>query len=193
MLKAALGNQAAVKQLRNGMAALHAIDGVMTPYRKGDYEAALQAAEAFRQDGEVSASYCFYRGSCLAHLGRLPEAETWLRRNISLRQKKELRHLSIGYTTLGHLLVQDWAVRRSGGMFCGQHAAISGTELRLPEHGGSPAPQRRRAIRSGALGQAIGGESQGRSRNPAGAAQAVPRGKPGNARLGGSRGVAQLG
>jgi tetratricopeptide (TPR) repeat protein len=107
LICAACGNQAAVKRLRHGMAALQAIDKVMTPYRKGDYEAALAATEAFRQDGEVSASYCFYRGANLSHLGRLPEAETWLRRNIAMRTKKETRHISIGYTSLGRLLLQS--------------------------------------------------------------------------------------
>jgi tetratricopeptide (TPR) repeat protein len=37
----------------------------------------------------------------------LQEAETWLQRNISMRQKDETRHISIGYTTLGHLLLQS--------------------------------------------------------------------------------------
>ena len=105
MLKAALGNRAAAQQLRRGMAALNAIDAVMKPYRKGDYQAALEAAEAFRYEGEVSPSYCFYRGANLMHLGRLPEAETWLRRNIEMRKKNETRHISIGYTSLGHLLL----------------------------------------------------------------------------------------
>src|SRR5580704_7730713 len=106
MLRAAFGNQAAANQLRRGMAALNAIDAVMTPYRKGDYQASLEAAEGFRYEGEVSESYCFYRGSNLAHLGRLQEAETWLRRNIEMRKKNETRHISIGYTTLGRLLLQ---------------------------------------------------------------------------------------
>jgi tetratricopeptide (TPR) repeat protein len=107
LVSATFGNQAAAQRLRHGMSALNAIDAVMTPYRKGDYQSALDAAEGFRQDGEVSASYCFYRGSCLAHLGRLPEAETWLQRNIAMRQTNETRYLSIGYTTLGHLLLQS--------------------------------------------------------------------------------------
>jgi tetratricopeptide (TPR) repeat protein len=106
MIRAACGSPAAAHQLRRGMAALNAIDAVMTPYRKGDYQASLEAAEGFRYEGEVSASYCFYRGSNLAHLGRLQEAETWLRRNIEMRKKNETRHISIGYTTLGRLLLQ---------------------------------------------------------------------------------------
>jgi tetratricopeptide (TPR) repeat protein len=107
LIQSAFGSHEAATRLRHGMATLNAIDGVMTPYRKGDYAAALEAAEGFRLDGEVSAPYCFYRGSCLAHLGRLPEAEVWLRRNIELRKSDpEKRHIAIGYTTLAHLMLQ---------------------------------------------------------------------------------------
>jgi tetratricopeptide (TPR) repeat protein len=106
LVTGALGSPKSIATLRHGMATLNAIDGFMEPYRRGDYEAALQATESFRQDGDVTASYCFYRGSCLAHLGRLPEAEVWLRRNIALRKEDQKRHLAIGYTTLGHLMLQ---------------------------------------------------------------------------------------
>jgi tetratricopeptide (TPR) repeat protein len=102
----AFGNHEAVTRLRHGMATLNAIDGVMGPYRRGDYEAALAASEGFRLDGEVSVSYCFYRGSCLAQLGRLAEAEVWLRRNIDMRPADDKRNLAIAYTTLGHLMLQ---------------------------------------------------------------------------------------
>jgi tetratricopeptide (TPR) repeat protein len=86
---------------------LPAINAVMEPHRRGDYEAALQASECLRRGGEVTAAYCFYRGANLAHLGRLEEAEVWLRRNIAMRdEKKERRHLAIGFTTLGHLMLQ---------------------------------------------------------------------------------------
>lgn len=106
LITGAFGNQKSVARLRQGMATLKAIDAEMEPYRRGDYEAALVAAEGFRHGGEVSASYSFYRGACLAHLGRLPEAEVWLRRNIEMRKEDEKRHLAIGCTTLGHLLLQ---------------------------------------------------------------------------------------
>jgi tetratricopeptide (TPR) repeat protein len=86
---------------------LAAVDGVMEPYRRGDYQAALEAAEAFRDDGEITHQYCFYRGASLAHLGRLEEAETWLRRTIALRTAGgEKRRLSIGLSSLGHVLLQ---------------------------------------------------------------------------------------
>src|SRR5580700_11043224 len=92
---------------------LRAISAVMEPYRRGDYEAALLGAESFRRGGQVTASYCFYRGQNLAHLGRLEEAEVWLRRNIAMRdqksmrdEKNEKRHLAIAYSSLGHLMLR---------------------------------------------------------------------------------------
>jgi tetratricopeptide (TPR) repeat protein len=106
LIGALFGSQASAERLRHGMAMRDALDSVMMPYRRGDYEAALQAAEGFRLDGDISAAYCFYRGACLAQLERLPEAETWLRRNIALRRENESRFLAIAYTTLGHLMLQ---------------------------------------------------------------------------------------
>src|SRR5271169_3445379 len=106
LITGALGSRNSIVKLRHGLATLKAIDGEMEPYRRGDYEAALQAAEGFRMDGEVTAPYCFYRGYNLMHLGRLQEAEVWLRRNIALRKEEQKRHLSIGFTALGHLMLQ---------------------------------------------------------------------------------------
>jgi tetratricopeptide (TPR) repeat protein len=101
------------------VATLQAINAVMEPYRRGDYEAALLGAESFRRGGQVTASYCFYRGSSLAHLGRLEEAEVWLRRNIVMRdgeslrgedatwsKAKKKRYLAIAYSSLAHLMLQ---------------------------------------------------------------------------------------
>jgi len=82
-------------------------NSVMGPYRRGDYEQALQATEAWRLNGEVTSPYCYFRGSNLAHLGRLGEAQVWLRRSIEMRrEEKEPRHIAIGLTTLGHVLLR---------------------------------------------------------------------------------------
>src|ERR1039458_10563265 len=97
LVTGALGSPKSIATLRHGMATLNAIDGFMEPYRRGDYEAALQATESFRQDGDATASYCFYRGSCLAHLGRLPEAGGWLRRNNTPRKQDQKRHPATGH------------------------------------------------------------------------------------------------
>ena len=86
---------------------LFALNTVMEPYRRGDYQAALDAAEALRDDGEITAQYCFFRGSSLGNLGRLGEAETWLRRSIALHTAAgEKRHLAIGLSSLGQVLLQ---------------------------------------------------------------------------------------
>lgn len=83
-------------------------NSVMGPYRRGDYEQALQATEAWRLNGEVTSPYCYFRGSNLAHLGRLDEAEVWLRRSIEMRKsEKESRHVAISLTTLGHLMLRS--------------------------------------------------------------------------------------
>jgi tetratricopeptide (TPR) repeat protein len=79
----------------------------MEPYGRGDYQAALLAAEGLRRGGEVTASYCYFRGANLANLGRLAEGEVWLRRDIAIREElKHKRHMSIGLTSLGHLMLQ---------------------------------------------------------------------------------------
>ena len=82
-----------------------ATNAVMEPYGRGDYEAALQAAEGLRMNGEITRLYCYFRGANLAHLGRLDEAEAWLRRNIAMQPKGKQRLLAVALTTLGHLML----------------------------------------------------------------------------------------
>jgi tetratricopeptide (TPR) repeat protein len=106
IITAALGYQKSMTKLRHAEATRNALDAVMEPYRRGDYEAELQAAEGLRQDGEVTTSYCFFRGSSLAYLGRLEEAEVWLRRSIAIRNEVGKRRLAIRFTTLGNLMLQ---------------------------------------------------------------------------------------
>jgi tetratricopeptide (TPR) repeat protein len=97
----------ASKFARHRKVTMAAINGVMEPYRLGDYQAALEAAEGFRDDGEITAEYCFFRGASLSHLGRLEEAETWLRRNIALHTAAgDKRRLAIGLTSLGNVLLR---------------------------------------------------------------------------------------
>jgi len=101
-----------------------AIHVVMEPYRRGDYEAALRGSEKFWHRGQVTVHYCFYRGSILAYLGRLEEAEIWLRRNIAMRdeepvpgKEKQRRLLAIGYTCLGELMLQAGRFDEAGECF----------------------------------------------------------------------------
>lgn len=80
---------------------------VMEPHRRGDYESALQACEGLEVRGKVTRPYCFFRGTNLSHLGRLEEAEVWLRRNIAMHQKDWYkRDLAIGFTALGEAMLQ---------------------------------------------------------------------------------------
>lgn len=82
-----------------------AMDAVMAPYRDGNYQAALLAAEGLRPGGGKPAPYCFFRGTMLMHLGHYMEAEKWLRESIS--REKEPQQTAIGYSTLGQLLIHQ--------------------------------------------------------------------------------------
>lgn len=80
---------------------------VMDAYRRGDYEEAVRQSEGMKLLGEVTRAYCFYRGANLGHLGRLDEAEQWLRRNIAmLEEDGNTRLRAIGLTALGQVLLQ---------------------------------------------------------------------------------------
>jgi len=93
-------------------------------YRQGNYEAALCATEEIRirtgthaEQLESTRKYNYLRGSFLAQLGRIDEAEICLRRNIAileqsigkrpwLRGVPEKRLLDNGFSSLGELLLK---------------------------------------------------------------------------------------
>ena len=105
------------------------VEAVMEPYRRGDYEASLAASEGLRSGGNITAPYCFFRGANLAHLGRLAEAETWLRRNVAMHeQDREKRHLAIALTRLGHLMLQ-------AGRYDDAQKAFEASMKNVPERG----------------------------------------------------------
>jgi len=91
----------------------------MQAYRRGDYEIALQIAEGFGERGAITRSYCFHHGSSLLQLGRLDEAETWLRQSVSLSRRDEARQsgpaeierqiklTALGSSTLGQLYLEQ--------------------------------------------------------------------------------------
>jgi tetratricopeptide (TPR) repeat protein len=64
-----------------------AIAALLAPYRKGDFKAALQAAEGLRKDARA---YCSFRGGILTQLGDLREAEDLLQKSIQLSEQREL-------------------------------------------------------------------------------------------------------
>jgi hypothetical protein len=59
----------------------------MDACRREDYEEVLRRAEGLKLSGEETSSYCFHHGSNLGHLGRLDEAEFWLRRPRSVSRR----------------------------------------------------------------------------------------------------------
>lgn len=68
---------------------LASLEPLLTPYRRGDYNAALAATEALR-NGPMRQSYHFYRGALLGQLGRLAEAETELKQGVAMADAAEL-------------------------------------------------------------------------------------------------------
>jgi tetratricopeptide (TPR) repeat protein len=67
-----------------------AMDVVLAAYRRGDYEIALQASERLRRAGKHTREYCFFRGTMLFQLGKLDEAERWLRESIVLSTRDRM-------------------------------------------------------------------------------------------------------
>src|SRR5258708_7460054 len=99
-----INSRNAKNRLRSETGTLRSIEAVMKAYRCGDYQAALRAADDFRQYDEVTAVYCFYRGNVLSHLGSLEDAKTWLLRSISLRDPEDKQLIAIVYMSLGQAL-----------------------------------------------------------------------------------------
>jgi tetratricopeptide (TPR) repeat protein len=95
------GNGVIAREMRT-MAAMNA---VMSAYRAGDYERALQKTEGMRDGSSKTAEYCFYRGAMLHHLGQLTEAETTLREALPLQPTDQLKALS--YNTLAKILMDQ--------------------------------------------------------------------------------------
>jgi tetratricopeptide (TPR) repeat protein len=64
-----------------------AIEALLTPYRRGDFDAALKAAEGLRKDPRA---YCSLKGGILLQTGDLKEAEELLQRSTQLSQQAEI-------------------------------------------------------------------------------------------------------
>ena len=69
------------------MRAVNAIDAIMASYKAGDYEGALQRAQLLKQDRANAQEYYYFSGAMHHHLGRLPEAEDFLRKCNSSSKK----------------------------------------------------------------------------------------------------------
>ncbi len=79
---------------------------VLEPYRRGDYEAALQAVGVLKDasDARLANTYFFYRGIMLTNLGRFEEAEQAFRRNLTVAPDEKRRALA--YSSFGRLLLE---------------------------------------------------------------------------------------
>jgi tetratricopeptide (TPR) repeat protein len=93
-----------MRGLRTAFLRRDTINAVLDAYRRGDYASALQAAEAFKGNPELAASYFFFSGTMLMHLGRLQEAEQYLRRHLTVATDPKLTALA--NSSLGELLLE---------------------------------------------------------------------------------------
>ncbi len=93
-----------MEKIRDATAHMGVIEEIMGSYRKGDYESALKATEQLQQRPEFTASYFFFSGTMLMNLGRLDEAEQFLRRNVT--SAPDNKRKALGYSSLGQVLLE---------------------------------------------------------------------------------------
>ena len=91
-------------QIRSAQSHMSAIEDILGSYREGDYESALKAAEQLKGRPEHAASYFFFSGTMLMNLGRLEEAEQFLRRNVT--SAPDNKRKALGYSSLGQVLLE---------------------------------------------------------------------------------------
>ncbi len=66
-----------------------ALEAILAPYRRGDYAAALVAADGLRAAGDLR-QYYFFHGALLWQLGKLVEAEPELKQAVELAEQDQL-------------------------------------------------------------------------------------------------------
>jgi len=93
------------RQIARGMRAVNAIDAIMASYKAGDYAGALQNAQLLKQDRANAQEYYYFSGAMLHPMGRLPEAEDFLRKAIPLQKEPRLKALAAN--TLGLVLLDQ--------------------------------------------------------------------------------------
>lgn len=81
-----------------------ALQAALVPYKKGDYDTALQLTESLKQNGKETSHYTFMRGALLFEKGQFAEAEQLLRKSITVEENKQL--LALRCSTLGQLLMK---------------------------------------------------------------------------------------
>jgi tetratricopeptide (TPR) repeat protein len=93
-----------MNQLRTSTLHMDTIKAILDAYRKGDYAGALRAAEALKGNPALAASHFFFSGIMLMNLGRLQEAEQYLRRHLTVATDE--KKTALAYSSLGHLLLE---------------------------------------------------------------------------------------
>jgi tetratricopeptide (TPR) repeat protein len=102
LLKLLFGYRRAMGELRKALAQQTLIEAVLNPFRAGDYESALEAAESIKAASGECHEYCFYRGTLLMYLSRFEESEKWLRKLVAIPQSDN-KLSALGWSTLGAL------------------------------------------------------------------------------------------
>lgn len=78
---------------------------VMTAYRAGDYETAIEKAEKLKDGAKKTPEYCCVRGEMLHHAGRLDEAQASLREALPLHD--DPREKALVYDMLASVLMDQ--------------------------------------------------------------------------------------
>ena len=88
-----LGGRKGVVALTRALLISNVMKAVMSAYRAGDYEAALEKTEKLKEGAKKTPEYCCVRGEMLHHAGRLDEAEASLREALPLHDDSRERAL----------------------------------------------------------------------------------------------------
>lgn len=100
-----LGGRKGTVALIQALRTSKAMKAVMTAYRAGDYETALEKAEKLKDGAKKTPEYCCVRGEMLHHAGRLDEAEASLREALPLHD--DLREKALVHDMLAAVLMDQ--------------------------------------------------------------------------------------
>ena len=93
------------RAIARGLRTIGTLNAVISAYREGDYETALQKTDDLKPGISKTAEYCFFRGSMLHHLGRFDEAEASLREGLPLEENPSQKALV--YNTLASVFMDQ--------------------------------------------------------------------------------------
>jgi tetratricopeptide (TPR) repeat protein len=81
---------------------------ILAAYRNGDYQMMLKLAEGLKTGDAETEYYLFVRGAALLQLGRLEQAESVLRRALSLPAKPEQKAMTRGVLAQVQMALEHW-------------------------------------------------------------------------------------